>query len=125
MKENAEIIESTPGIGKVTTAMLISELPELGTLTRREIASLTGVAPVARESGTFKGKRMTGGGRSSVRTQMYMPTLVAIQHNKPIREFYERLVNKGKTKMTAIVACMRKILTILNVMVAKKECWKF
>lgn len=125
MKENAEIIESTPGIGKVTTAMLISELPELGTLTRREIASLTGVAPMAKDSGTFKGKRVTGGGRSSVRTQMYMPTLVAIRYNKVIREFYERLLKAGKTKMTAIVACMRKMLTILNVMVAKKECWKF
>ncbi len=125
MKENAEIIKSTPGIGDVTTAMLISELPELGTLSRREIASLTGVAPMAKDSGTFKGKRMTGGGRCSVRTQMYMPMLVAIRYNKPMREFYERLVNKGKTKMTAIVACMRKLLTILNVMVAKKECWKF
>jgi len=125
MRENAEIIESTPGIGKVTAAMLISELPELGTLTRRQIASLTGVAPMAKDSGTFKGKRMTGGGRCSVRTQMYMPTLVAIQYNKPIRDFYERLLKAGKTKMTAIVACMRKILTIINVMVAKKECWKF
>jgi transposase len=125
MKENAEIIESTPGIGKTTTAMLISELPELGTLTRRQIASLVGVAPMARDSGTFKGKRMIGGGRANVRTQLYMPILVAIRYNKPIKEFYERLLKAGKTKMTAIVACMRKLLTILNIMVAKKECWKY
>jgi transposase len=125
MKENAEIIESTPGIGKVTTAMLLTELPEIGTLTRRQIASLTGVAPIARDSGTFKGKRMTGGGRCNVRTQMYMPTLVAIRFNKHIRKFYERLLEAGKTKMTAIIACMRKLLTILNIMVAKKECWKY
>lgn len=125
MKTTANIVQTMVGIGKITSAMLVSELPELGTLTRREIASLIGVAPIARESGTFKGKRMTGGGRQNIRTQLYMPTLVAIQHNQPIREFYNRLISNGKTKMTAVVACMRKIITILNVMVSKKECWKF
>lgn len=124
-KENAKIIESTPGIGKVTTAMLLTELPEIGTLTRRQIASLTGVAPIARDSGVFKGKRMTGGGRCGIRAKLFMPTLVAIRHNKHIRIFYERLIEAGKTKRTAIIACMRKLLTIINVMVAKKECWKY
>jgi transposase len=79
---------------------------------------------IARDSGTFKGKRMTGGGRGDVRAKLYMPTLVAIQHNPAIREFYQRLLKAGKTKMTAVTACMRKMLTILNVMVAKKEYWK-
>ena len=84
----------------------------------------SGLAPIARDSGTFKGKRMTGGSRCDVRAKMYMPTLVAIQYNPAIREFYQRLLKAGKTKMTAVTACMRKMLTILNVMVAKKEYWK-
>jgi len=124
MNTKANIAESMPGIGEVTASMLVTELPELGSLTRRQIASLAGLAPIARDSGTFKGKRMTGGGRSDVRAKLYMPTLVAIQYNPAIREFYQRLVKAGKTKMTAVTACMRKMLTILNVMVAKKEYWK-
>jgi len=124
MNTKADIAESMPGIGEVTASMLVTELPELGSLTRRQIASLAGLAPIARDSGTFKGKRMTGGGRGDVRAKLYMPTLVAIQYNPAIREFYQRLLKAGKTKMTAVTACMRKMLTILNVMVARKEYWK-
>jgi transposase len=107
MNTKANIAESMPGIGE-----------------GRQIASLAGLAPIARDSGTFKGKRMTGGGRGDVRSKLYMPTLVAIQYNPAIREFYQRLLKAGKTKMTAVTACMRKMLTILNVMVARKEYWK-
>jgi len=109
---------------RTSLIFLVTELPELGSLTRRQIASLAGLAPIARDSGTFKGKRMTGGGRGDVRAKLFMPTLVAIQHKPAIREFYQRLLKAGKTKMTAVTACMRKMLTILNVMVAKKEYWK-
>jgi len=119
----AEIIDSAPGIGEATAAMLVTEVPELGRLNRREIAMLIGVAPINRDSGTFRGKRMTGGGRRDVRARLYMPTLVAIRHNSIIRRFYEHLLKKGKPKMTAIIACMRKLITILNVMVAKNQAW--
>ena len=124
MNTKANIVKSMLGIGEVTASMLVTELPELGSLTRRQIASLAGLAPIARDSGTFKGKRMTGGGRGVVRAKLYMPTLVAIQYNPAIRGFYQRLLKAGKTKMIAVTACMRKMLTILNVMVAKKEYWK-
>ena len=123
LKAKAEIVDSAPGIGETTAAMLVTEVPELGRLNRRQIAMLIGVAPINRDSGTFRGKRMTGGGRRRVRTRLYMPTLVAIRHNPVIRPFYERLLAKGKTKMTAIIACMRKLITILNTMVAKNQAW--
>jgi len=125
MKAKAEFAETIPGIGKVTAAMLVSGLPELGTLTRREITSLTGLAPIARDSGKYRGRRMTGGGRANIRASLFMPTLVAIQHNPVIRKHYQQLLENGKAKMTAVTACMRKIVIILNVMIAKKECWKF
>jgi len=124
LKHKADIVDSAPGIGTTTASMLVTHLPELGTLNRREIASLVGVAPMNRDSGAFRGKRMTGGGRVSVRCGLFMPTLVAIQHNPVIREFYQRLLLMGKDKMTAVVAAMRKLLTILNTMVAKNEFWK-
>jgi transposase len=124
MKDKANLVKTMPGIGDVTAFMIVSELPELGHLNRRQIASLVGVAPINRDSGTFRGKRMTGGGRRSVRTRLYMPTLVAIQHNEVIRKYYHRLLGNGKTIMTAVVACMRKMLVILNTMAEKKECWK-
>ena len=100
-----------------------TEVTELGQLNRRQIAALIGVAPINRDSGTFRGKRMTGGGRCDVRARLYMPTLVAIRFNPVIRQFYQRLVNGGKSKMIAVVAAMRKLLTILNVMIAKNEYW--
>lgn len=118
-----QILDSTPGIGERTATMLITEVPELGRLNRREIAMLIGVAPINRDSGTFRGKRMTGGGRRDVRSRLYMPTLVAIRHNPVICQFYQRLLSNGKSKMTAIIACMRKLITILNTMIAKNEAW--
>lgn len=124
LQQKAEQLKSVPGIGDTTAMMLIAEVPELGQLNRRQIAALIGVAPINRDSGTFRGKRMTGGGRRGVRARMYMPTLVAIQFNPVIREFYQRLVNNGKSKMTAVVAAMRKLLTILNSMIAKNQHWK-
>jgi transposase len=123
LKRKADIVDSAPGIACTTASMLVTRLPELGLLNRRRIAALVGVAPMNRDSGTFKGKRMTGGGRRRIRTALYMPTLAAIRHNPVIREFYNRLLAKGKTKMTAVIAAMRKLLTILNTMVAKNQCW--
>jgi transposase len=125
MKEKAELLKTMPGIGEVSSACIVANLPEIGNLSNKQVASLTGTAPIARESGLFKGKRMTGGGRCDVRKQLYMPTLVAIQYNPVIRNFYHRLLDNGKQKMVAVVACMRKLITILNTMVAKNECWKF
>ena len=123
-KRKAEILASAPGIGTKTVGMLIGALPEPGSLNRRKIAALVGLAPMNRDSGMFRGKRMTGGGRVDVRTQLHMPTLVAIQHNPVIRKYYQRLLKNGKAKMIAVVACMRKLLTILNAMVKKNETWK-
>lgn len=123
LKRKADIVDSAPGIARTTASMLVTRLPELGLLNRRRIAALVGVAPMNRDSGTFKGKRMTGGGRHRIRTALYMPTLAAIRHNPVIREFYNRLLGRGKTKMTAVIAAMRKLLTILNTMVAKNQCW--
>ena len=123
LEAKAQILHSTPGIGQTTAAMLVTEVPELGRLNRRQMAMLIGVAPINRDSGTFRGKRMTGAGRTEVRSRLYMPTLVAIRHNKVIRRFYQHLLSKGKTKMTAIIACMRKLITILNTIVAKNEIW--
>jgi transposase len=100
-KRKSEIIQSVPGFGKKTASVLIGGIPELGSLNRGQIGSLAGVAPMNRDSGRFRGKRMTGGGRTEVRTQLYMPVLVAIQHNPLIREFYHRLVENGKNKKAA------------------------
>jgi transposase len=123
LENKAQILHSAPGIGQTTATMLVTEMPELGRLNRRQIAMLIGAAPINRDSGTFRGKRMTGAGRRNVRSRLYMPTLVAIRHNPPIRRFYQHLLAKGKAKMTAIIACMRKLITILNTMVAKNEAW--
>ena len=116
-------LATVPGIGHATAAFLVVELPELGSCNKRQIAALAGVAPVNRDSGMFRGKRMTGGGRSQIRTLLYMPTLVAIQHNPAIRAFYRRLVDQGKPKMTAVVAAMRKLLIILNTMLKNNQAW--
>jgi transposase len=123
LKQKAEILKSVPGIGDVTASMLVTELPELGQCNKRQIASLVGVAPMNRDSGTFRGKRMTGGGRKQVRTGLFMPTLVAIRYNPKLRAFYNRLLEAGKTKMVAIVATMRKLLIIINTMIRKNQLW--
>jgi transposase len=125
LKEKTEKLSSVPGIGDTTAAMLVSELPELGTFNRREIAALVGVAPMNRDSGTFRGKRMTGGGRKDVRHRLFMPTLVAIKYNPVLKSYYQRLVNEeGKTKMVAIIAAMRKLLCIMNAMLKNNKKWK-
>lgn len=123
LKRKAEILKSIPGIGDTTASMLVVELPELGLANKKEIAALVGVAPMNRDSGMFRGKRMTGGGRRDIRAGLFMPTLVAIQHNPVIRRFYQHLLNQGKAKMTAVVAAMRKLLVILNTMIRKNEVW--
>lgn len=122
-REMTERLESVPGLGPKTAAALVAELPELGRINRRQIARLVGVAPINRDSGTLRGKRTTGGGRASLRRKLYMPTLVAVRHNPRIRNFYQHLLRLGKPKMVALVACMRKLLTILNTLVRNKTSW--
>lgn len=117
------LLRSVPGIGPVASRTLLAELPELGRLSRREIAKLVGVAPLARDSGKRRGRRSIWGGRASVRSALYMATLTAARHNPTIRAFYERLLARGKAKKVALVACMRKLLTILNAMVKQSTHW--
>ncbi len=123
LRQRSEIIDSAPGIGPVTAHMLVTELPELGRLNRRQIAALVGVAPIARDSGTFRGKRMTGGGRKQIRSRLFMPTLVAVRHNPVLKAYYTGLISRGKCKMVALVAVMRKLLCILNSMVKNNQKW--
>jgi transposase len=118
------LLQSVPGVGAVTISTLLSELPELGRLSRGEIAKLVGVAPMVNQSGRVDGQRSIFGGRGYVRRVLYMATLVATRHNDTIKRFYTRLVAKGKAKMVALVASMRKLLTILNDMVRNGECWR-
>jgi transposase len=116
-----ELLQSVTGIGPVASATLIAELPELGKLTRRQISALVGLAPFARDSGQQRGRRRIAGGRFDVRRLLYMVALVATRHNKVIRAFYQRLTTTGKTKKVALVACMRKLVTILNAMVRDRR----
>ncbi len=122
-KIKADLLESVPGLGKTTAAALLAELPELGSLNRRQVAALVGVAPINRDSGMMRGKRTTGGGRRSVRKALFMPTLVAIRHNPKIEAFYIHLLANGKAKMTAVVACMRKLLITINAMLRDQTQW--
>lgn len=119
----ARQLASVRGIGPATLATLIADVPELGALSRREIAALIGLAPFNRDSGQMRGKRSIFGGRAEVRCALYMATLAAIRFNRVIRHFYDRLVAAGKPKKVAIVACMRKLLTILNAMVRSGTSW--
>lgn len=123
LQQRAENIDSVPGIGPTTAHMLVTELPELGQLNRRQIAALVGIAPIARDSGTFRGKRMTGGGRKNIRSRLFMPTLVAVRHNPVLKAYYTRLVSQGKCKMVALVAAMRKLICILNAMLKNNQKW--
>jgi transposase len=122
-RERDELLQSVPGVGPVLSLTLLADLPELGRLSRREIAKLVGVAPLSRDSGTLRGRRFVQGGRTSVRAVLYMAALVATKRNAVIRAFYLRLVAAGKPKKVALVACMRKLLTILNTMVRSGERW--
>lgn len=123
-REHDEILQSAPGVGPVLSVTLVAELPELGMLNRRKIAALAGVAPFNRDSGTFKGKRSVWGGRAEVRSVLYMSTLSAVRCNPIIRPFYQRLVNAGKGHKVAMTACMRKLLTILNIMIKNGTSWQ-
>lgn len=118
-----EILQSVDGVGPVTIATLLAELPELGKLNRGEIAKLVGVAPINRDSGNRQRKRMTGGGRSYVRKVLYMATLVATRRNSVIKAYYKRLLAQGKPKKLAFVAAMRKLITTLNVLVKTDQLW--
>ena len=118
-----KLLGSVPGVGPVLTVTLLAGLPELGRLHRREIASLVGVAPFNRDSGTLRGKRTVWGGRSSVRATLYMATLAATRYNSVMRAFYQRLLEAGKPKKVALTACMRKLLTILNAMLKHNLSW--
>jgi len=123
-REQEDLLRSAKGVGRTTVATLFAELPELGKLDRKQIAALVGVAPINRDSGTYRGKRMIWGGRASVRAALYMAALVATRHNPTIRAFYERLCAAGKPKKLALTACMRKLLTILNAMVRTNTSWR-
>ena len=117
------VLGSVKGIGPATVATLLAELPELGTLTRRRIAALVGVAPLNRDSGLMRGKRTIWGGRADVRKALYMATLVAVRHNGAMRTFYQRLVSAGKPKKVALVAAMRKLLGVLNAIAKSGKHW--
>lgn len=122
-RERDDLLQSVPGVGPVLSLTLLAELPELGRLSRREIAKLVGVAPLSRDSGTMRGHRFVQGGRASVRAVLYMGALVATKCNAAIRTFYLRLLAAGKPKKLALVACMRKLLTILNTMIRTGQPW--
>ena len=118
-----ELLQSVPGVGEGLSACLIARLPEIGALNRRKQAALVGVAPLNRDSGHYHGKRTVWGGRSAVRAALYMATLAATRCNPVIRRFYQRLLANGKAKKTALTACMRKLLTILNAIVRTGIPW--
>jgi transposase len=122
-RERDDLLRSVPGVGPVLSRTLLADLPELGRLSRREIAKLVGVAPLSRDSGTLRGRRFVHGGRASVRAVLYMGALVATKRNAIIGAFYRRLVAAGKPKKLALVACMRKLLTILNTIVRTRQPW--
>ena len=122
-RERDDLFRSVPGVGPVLSRTLLADLPELGRLSRREIAKLVGVAPLSRDSGTMRGRRFVQGGRASVRAVLYMGALVATKRNVIIGAFYRRLVAAGKPKKLALVACMRKLLTILNTMARTRQRW--
>lgn len=123
LSAKAKLLQSVKGVGEVTSTVLIVGLPELGTLDRREIAKLVGVGPLSDDSGKRNGKRSCWGGRKDVRTALYMPTLSAVKYNPVIKPFYDSLVARGKPHKVAMVACIRKLLIILNAMVRSNTPW--
>ena len=124
LREKDQLLQSVPGVGKVLRSTLIGELPELGELSNKQIADLVGVAPFPRESGTWNSKRFCKGGRNSIRKILYMATISASRFNPIIKEFYDNLLKKGKLKKVALIACSRKLITMLNVMVRNNSIWK-
>jgi len=122
--DKVNLLKTIPGIGQVISTTLVSYLPELGQLTAKQISRLVGVASINHDSGQHKGKRMINGGRAPVRASLYMGAVVAIRHNPIIKDFYERLLSRGKPKKLAITACVRKMLVILNAMVRDQKPWQ-
>jgi transposase len=122
-RENDKILQSFKGVGPVVSATLLCDLPELGTLNRKKIATLVGVAPLNCDSGQFRGRRRIKGGRANVRRKLYMAAVASLRHNPIIKDFYDRLVDAGKPPKLALTACMRKILTILNAMMKNRTYW--
>jgi transposase len=123
-REKDRILQSFPGVGPVTASTMIAALPELGSLNRRQIAALVGVAPLNCDSGTHKGKRKIWGGRADIRSVLYMCAVTAARCNPVIREIYQRLLRAGKPNKVVRTACMRKVLVILNAMMRSKTCWQ-
>ncbi len=121
--DKVNLLKTIPGIGQVISTTLVSDLPELGQLTAKQISRLVGVAPLNHDSGQHKGKRMIQGGRAHIRSVLYMGAVVAMRHNSVIKTFYERLVQRGKSKKLALTACVRKMLVILNAMVRDQQPW--
>ena len=122
-RENGALLRGVPGVGPVLARTLLAELPELGYLAPKRLAALVGVAPLNRDSGTLRGRRTVWGGRARVRAALYMSALAATRSNPTIKGFYERLLAAGKPKKVALVACMRKLLVILNAMVRDHSAW--
>jgi len=122
-REQADVLRSAKGVGPTLTATLLSALPELGHLNHKEIAALVGVAPFNRDSGRWRGKRQIWGGRAPVRAVLYMASLSAVRTNPVLRSFYQRLITAGKLQKVALVACMHKLLTILNAMARDSRPW--
>jgi transposase len=123
-REKEDLLASVPGVGPKTAHTLIAELPELGTLDRKTVAGLAGLAPYTRQSGRWKGKSMIGGGRKTVRSALFVAAMVACRHNPTLKRFYDRLVAAGKPKVVATVAVARKLLTILNAILRDKKPWQ-
>lgn len=123
-REKEDLLKSFPGIGEILARTILAELPELGTLSRRQIASLVGLAPFTRRSGQWKGKSMIAGGRAAARCAFYMAALVASRHNPLLKAFYRRLLDAGKPKMLALIAVARKLVTTLNAMLRDNKKWQ-
>jgi transposase len=122
--EKEELLASVKGVGSVTARTMLAELPELGSLNRRQIAALAGLAPFTRQSGKWRGKSFIGGGRASVRTALFMAAMTAMRHNPVLRAFHQRLRAAGKPKLVALIAVARKLLTILNAILRDKTKWQ-
>lgn len=123
-REKEDLLASVPGVGSKTARVLLGEMPELGTLDRREIASLAGLAPYVRQSGKWRGKSMIEGGRKTVRSALFIAAMVAARHNPVLKTFYERLTRAGKPKVLAITAVARKLLTVLNAIIRDRKPWR-